>query len=92
MRDYELVVILTSSLSEEQKKSQIKKIEDLLGKKGKVKKADVWGKKALAYPIKKQQEGIYVLFEISLDDKFVSELDKKLKLEEKVLRYLLIKV
>lgn len=92
MRNYELVVIFDPSLSQEQQKSQLKKIEDLLGKKGKVKETDTWGKKTFAYPIEKQKEGIYVLLKVGLDEKSIPDFEKKLKLEEKILRYLLIKV
>ena len=58
---------------------------------GKVEKEDLWGVRDLAYPIKRQTKGFYAHFEIEADPKGAKGLDKILKLEEDVLRYLLIR-
>lgn len=63
----------------------------LVGEDGKVEKEDLWGKRPLAYPIKRQTSGYYAHFEIQADPKDAKILDKSLKLEEDVLRYLLIR-
>ncbi|MFH1535974.1 MAG: 30S ribosomal protein S6, partial [Patescibacteria group bacterium] len=56
-----------------------------------IKKEDLWGERALAYPIKRQTKGFYAHFEIEADPKDIKGLDKSLKLEEDVLRFLLIR-
>jgi len=61
------------------------------GDQGKVVKEDFWGNKDLAYPIKRQSKGFYAHFEISADPKGAKGLDKTLKLEEDILRYLLVR-
>ena len=93
MRQYELVFILNPNLSEKEQKEEITRLEKLIaGFKGKVKKKDVWGKKKLAYPIKKFEEGIYIKIDLDFPEDNVGEWEKKMKLEEKIIRYLLIKL
>ena len=66
-------------------------VKDWLGKSGgKVVKTDFWGKKQLVYPIKKQMSGVYILFDLELTAEEVIELQKRIKLEEGLLRHLLV--
>ena len=92
MRDYELVLVFDPDLTEGDQKKQItqvkKIIEDL---KGKVEKIDEWGRKELAYPIKKKNSGYYFLLTVKLSAKVTVQVSNKLKLEEGIIRYLLIK-
>lgn len=64
----------------------------ILGEDGKVKKEELWGLRDLAYPIKRNQKGFYAHFEIEADPKNAKGLDKILKVEEDILRYLLVRV
>jgi small subunit ribosomal protein S6 len=57
----------------------------------KVEKEDLWGNKDLSYPIKKQTKGYYVHYEFQSDPSKIASLDSKLKLEEDILRYLLLR-
>jgi len=92
MRKYELVCIL-GSLDEMAKKEIIKKIKDfIVDLGGKIEKEEGLGVKKLVYRIKKQTEGDYFLFLIELDSKAVGKLDEKLKREENLLRYLLVRI
>lgn len=92
VKKYELVTI--SRLNPKTKKGELdlEKIKAVIGKNGKVLQEDNWGKKTLAYPIKKEASGYYYLvtFEISPDK--VSQLDNILKLNENIIRYLLISI
>jgi len=54
-------------------------------------KEDLWGVRDLVYPIKKQSKGFYAHFEILADPKNAKGLDKTLKVEEDILRYLLVR-
>lgn len=86
MEKYELTLIFKSDLTEE-------KIDAILSKlKIKEESKKVWGKRFLAYPIKKQKEGIYVHLGLKIKPEQAKELEKKISLENKILRYLLIKV
>lgn len=87
---YELMVILKTSVTEEQKKSVSDDVSKTV-KPGKVKETKVLGKKTLAYPIKKEKEGIYLLFDIDMASLQAKELLAKLKLNIIILRYILIR-
>jgi small subunit ribosomal protein S6 len=92
MRDYELTLVLDPDLTSENQKKLTEKIKKTIEElKGKVEKFDEWGRKELAYPIKKKKMGFYLLWEIKLPEKAPPELNKKLKLEEEVIRFLLVK-
>lgn len=67
-------------------------VKKLTGEDGKVVKEDLWGVRDLSYPIKKQTKGYYAHFEFNTEPKLVKGLDKSLKLEEDILRYLLVRV
>lgn len=92
LRFYELILILRPDLEASGQKKLLTKIRDLVKKaKGKIEKEDSWGEKLLAYPIKKQRKGIYFLWQVSLRGDAVAEIEKKILMEEDVLRYLIIK-
>lgn len=90
MRAYELVVLLHPDL-EIDVDAPIAKVEKLIAAaKGKITKRDNWGKKRLAYPVKKQQFGIYVYFELELEPTAVRELESQLLITEEVIRFLIV--
>lgn len=92
MRDYELVLVIDPELSGEDQKKLLAKVQKIVEDlKGKVEKKDEWGRKELAYPIKKKNLGYYFLLAIKLPPEAPAQVDKKLKLEEKIIRYLLVK-
>jgi small subunit ribosomal protein S6 len=91
MKPYELVVLLHPDL-EIDVDTPINKVEGLIkGAGGNVSKRDNWGKKRLAYSVKKQQFGIYVYFELDLEPTQVRALEEQLRITEEVMRYLLVK-
>lgn len=59
---------------------------------GKLDKSDVWGKRKLAYYVKKQSEGQYVLLHAHLDPKMCGELERQFRLQESVMRFLIVAV
>lgn len=92
MNSYLLTLVLKPDLEEKDRKALLDSIiKKITGSEGKVVKEDLWGKRSLAYPIKRQTSGFYAHFEIEADPKDAKGLDKSLDLEEDVLRYLLIK-
>lgn len=92
MRTYELTLIVDPDLTSENQKKLLAKIKKLIEElEGKVEKTSEWGKKEFTYPIKKKNLGYYFFWELILPPGAVSELDGKLKLEEEIIRYLLVK-
>ena len=92
MKDYELTLVLDPDLSSEDQKKLTEKIKKIIeDTKGKVEKVNDWGKRELAYPIKKKKMGFYFLWEIKLALGDLDKIDKKIKIEEGVMRYLIIR-
>jgi small subunit ribosomal protein S6 len=89
---YELVFIFKPELTEDDFAKSLGKVNDLISKLGGiVNDTNQWGKRKLAYPIKRQIEGNYVLEKVQIKQAALKELDAGLKLMEDVLRYLFIR-
>ena len=87
MRHYELMVILDPELEERTIAPSLDRFLTVITKSnGTVGKVDIWGRRRLAYEIKKQIEGIYAIVTIESDPAAVAELDRQLNLNESVLR------
>lgn len=90
MRNYELVFVFDSQAIKTEKEAIALAKKLLKSVAGKVTKTDAWGLKDLAYPIEKHTSGWYLYLEVELNETKIKEFDKQTKLEEKVLRSLLI--
>jgi small subunit ribosomal protein S6 len=92
-RNYEMIYILRPDLSEEQVQQAIDQYCNLLKEyQAEEIEVKVWGKRRLAYPIKKYQDGIYILMNYQADGKQVAPLERAMRLGEDVIRYLTIKL
>ena len=90
MRDYELVYIVHPDLDENAFKDVVDRISTWIKEAGgTVQKIDVWGKRRLAYPIRKQNEGQYVLVQMSIPPTYSAELERNLRFLEPVMRFLI---
>lgn len=93
MNNYELMVILKPSLPENVRKGVQDRIETILTKNNsEIVDIDVWGKKYLAYPVKKHLEGYYILFQLKTDNSSVKLISQSVKLISDVLRLGLFRV
>jgi small subunit ribosomal protein S6 len=93
LRDYELVVILSPELAEEDIPAAIDRLSQLIvDRGGEVKDVDRWGRRKLAYPIKKHLEGNYLVTQVRLDPNRTSDVEAGLRISEEVLRHLLLRV
>jgi small subunit ribosomal protein S6 len=88
MRAYEVMVIFDASLEDDAVRELVDRLTKQLTAAGaKAVKADHWGKRRLAYPIRHANEGYYVLVEANADPAALSELDRQLTLADKVIRH-----
>ena len=93
MRNYELVCIFQPDLDETAFKSAVERVSGWITEAGgNIDKLEVWGRRRLAYVIRKQTEGQYVLLNISLDPKAASGLERNIRFLETVMRHLLTAV
>ena len=92
MRQYETVFLISPNLEEEETTKIITQISGIISKeKGKLIQEDRWGKKRLAYPIKKFEEAFYVFFHYEGGSNIPLELEKRFKQTEAILRFLTVK-
>jgi len=90
MRNYELVLILQPDLDEASFNDAIDKVKGWISEaQGAIEKVDVWGKRRLAYPIRKQTEGQYALLTVKMEPSFAAKLEANLRLLEPVMRFLI---
>jgi small subunit ribosomal protein S6 len=93
LRDYELIVIISPDVPEEELPSHLDKISEFITNKGgSVTEVERWGKRKLAYPINHFREGNYVLTRFKLEPGTTAELEVNLRISEKVLRHLLVRL
>jgi small subunit ribosomal protein S6 len=92
MRNYELTFIVPSDVNEEELNGVVSQVQTWVeGTEGKVTKVDHWGRRHLAYPIQAYREGYYVLLNLELEPQATLDLERNLKLADKVMRHLLIR-
>ncbi len=89
-KSYELFFIFSMNLGEEERENLIKKFCDLIKNDGEVEKIDKWGKRSLAYPIKKEHEGFYVLINFKSGNKIPAEITRIARITGGILRHLLV--
>ncbi len=91
MRLYEVVYILDPALDESAVTAKLEKFHDLATSAGgEVSAVDLWGSRQLAYPVGKQRAGYYVVAQFTAAPEALPEYERLLKLDEEVLRYLLV--
>jgi small subunit ribosomal protein S6 len=87
MRAYEVMVILDPSIEERTVEGSLDKYLSVIRKDGgSVESVDVWGRRRLAYEVKKNAEGIYAVIKLNAEPATVKEFDRQLTLNESILR------
>jgi small subunit ribosomal protein S6 len=89
-RPYESMIVFDGTLGDEVLHKEQAQIEDFLKQAAVFERTDVWGKRSLAYTIKKKKIGYYCLFIYEGEGSVVNGLERHIKLNEKVLRYLTV--
>lgn len=90
MRNYELLYILPPDVDETRTEAVLTRIRSVIEETGTVNNVDEWGKRRLAYEIKGHRDGHYTLVEFSAEPSSITELERVLRLEQDVLRHLII--
>ncbi len=92
MREYELMYISRADMEAEQQEALQTRLDNLIAKfGGELVKADVWGKRKLAYPIKHQSEGYYVILYFKADNSAITELNRVMSITDEILRFKIIR-
>lgn len=89
MRNYEVVLIVHPDLEEAAFKEIVDRVAGWVTENGgSITKVDVWGKRTLAYPIRKKKDGQYVLIEAAMAPAFCATLERNMRLTEPIMRFL----
>ncbi len=90
MRSYEVVFIVHPDLDEAAVNETVEKVKGwITAGGGTVDKVDFWGKRQLAYPIRKRREGYYILLETQMPPHLVAEVERNMRIHEPIMRYLI---
>lgn len=90
-RQYEVVYIFDSALEEPTINEKLTRFHSLIQQPGaEAPQVSHWGKRTLAYPIKKHETGYYVVAKFEADAKALPEFERAIKLDEGVLRFLVV--
>jgi small subunit ribosomal protein S6 len=91
MNKYESVIIINPSIEEEGLKNLIQKFSDLINTDGKVESVEELGKKKLAYEVKKNKEGYYVLYNFEAKPELIAELERNYRITDEVIKFIVVK-
>src|SRR6202521_1056824 len=92
LRDYEVLYIVRADLDDEKVQDIVKRVGTLIEKAGgTLERTNLWGKRKLAYEVKHQKEGSYVLQDFQIAPERIPELESALKITEEVLRHLIVR-
>ena len=90
MRNYQLVLVLKTSLTDANKKKVLENVKSLL-KGAKFDKEEDLGEKNLSYPIKRETKGLYYNYLFEAENDIAKDLDKRITANEDILRHLLLR-
>lgn len=92
MNKYESVIIINPSLEDEAIKATVKSFEDLINKEGKVLETNEVGRKKLAYEIKKNKEGYYVVYTFEAKPESIKELERIYRITDEVIKFIVVRL
>ena len=89
MTEYEILLLLDPELAEEKQADVVARLRDMIEKGGGTfERHDVWGRRKLAYPIDKKEEGVYHLLSFTSSPETLDELSRVLKIDDDVMRHM----
>lgn len=91
MNKYESVIIISPVVEEEGMKNLITKFTDLINTDGKVESVEEIGKKKLAYEVKKNKEGYYVLINFEAKPELIAELERNYRITDEVIKFIVVR-
>lgn len=92
MNKYESVVIINPNVDDDKLKDLEKTFTDMINKDGKVEKVEELGKKKLAYKVRKNDEGIYVVFYFEANPALIAELERNYRITDEIIKFIVIRV
>lgn len=92
MNKYELAVVLSAKLEDEERAAALEKVKGYITRfGGTVTNVDEWGKKRLAYEIQKMKEGFYYFIRFDAEPTVPAEIESRVRIMDNVIRYLVVR-
>ena len=92
MNKYELAVVVSAKIEDEERAAVVDKCKALIERfGGTITNVDAWGKKRLAYEIQKMKEGFYYFIQFEAESSAPAEIESRIRIMDNVLRYLVVK-
>jgi small subunit ribosomal protein S6 len=92
LRNYELVLVLNPEIADENVGAVTERVTQwITAAGGEVVSSSPWGRRRLAYPIREQREGNYIVTQVRMSPKATTELERNLSISDDVLRHLLVR-
>ena len=91
MNKYESVVIINPNVEETALKALIERFSTLINTDGKVEQVNELGKKKLAYEIKKNKEGYYIVYDFEANPSLIAELERNYRITDEVIKFIVVK-
>ena len=91
MNKYETIIIIDPKLDDEACAAVTSRFTDMIAKEGEVTSTEVWGRRKLAYPIQKNNEGYYVLINFSSNPEFIDELNRVYNITDEIIKHIIVK-
>ena len=90
MKRYETVLVVDAMIPDESIASEFEAVAKLIETQGKITRVDRWGKRRLAYPVRKRTHGEYAAFYYEAEGSLPAEIEKRLRINENALRWLTV--
>ena len=91
MNKYESVIIINPNVEETALKALIERFQTLINTDGKVEQVNELGKKKLAYEVKKNKEGYYVVYDFEANPSLIAELERNYRITDEVIKFIVVK-
>ncbi len=91
MNKYESIIIINPSVEEQGVKELTQRFTDLINKNGKVESVEDMGKRKLAYEVKKNKEGTYVLFNFEANPDSIVELERNYRITDEIIKFITVR-
>ena len=91
MNKYESVVIINPNVEENGLKALIERFSALINTDGKVEQVNELGKKKLAYEIKKNKEGYYIVYDFEANPSLIAELERNYRITDEIIKFIVVK-
>ena len=91
MNKYESVVIINPNVEENALKELIERFQTLINTDGKVEQVNELGKKKLAYEIKKNKEGYYIVYDFEANPSLIAELERNYRITDEIIKFIVVK-